>query len=197
MLHVKEDTGLRMELLVGKTTLGLISDFWCVQLTTIGPTSKQTTAMVYQALQLPLTTVTYNGCKAHVIISDTEMELLKLFRNLKPISENHFVILIVNTELIFEHTHIFGDADVTLVSVNKLYRLVTSRISRYFQEITNEDDIFARKTTSLPDFMGITLQVGTFSCPPFSFGTARNLSRLAEKDADDGEFLPILMFKYN
>jgi hypothetical protein len=178
-----------MDLNVGRTTLGLISDIWCVQLTTIGPTSKQTTAIVYQVLQTPITTVTYNGCKGHVIISDTELEVLKLFRNLKPISENRFLILVLNTlKLIFEQTHIFGDADVILVSVKKMYHLVTSRISRYFQEITNEGDIFAAKTTSLPDFMGHTLQVGTFSCPPYSFGTARNVSFLAEEDADDGEF---------
>ena len=157
----------------------------------------QTTAIVHQVLQLPITTVTYNGCKGHVIISDTAVEVLEFFRNLKPISENRFVILIVNTlKLIFEHTHIFGEADVILVSVNKVYHLVTSRISRYFQEITNEGDNFAAKSTSLPDFMGRTLQVGTFSCPPFSFGTARNMSPLAEEDADDSELSYILMFKY-
>jgi len=197
LLQLKEDTELRMELLVVRRTLGLLSDTRCVQLTTIGPTSKQITGIVHQVLQLPITTVTYVGCKGHVIISDTEVEVLKLFRNLKPISENRFVILIVNTlKLIFKHTHIFGDADVTLVSTNKTYHLVTSRISRYFQEITNEGDNFAAKTTSLPDFMGRTLQVGTFSCPPFSFGTARNMSPLAEEDADHGE-LCVLTFKYN
>lgn len=188
MIQLKEDTELRMESLVSRTTLGLVSDIWCVQLTTIGPISIQTTAIVYQVLQLPITTVTYNGCKGHVIISDTEMEVLKYFRNLKPISENRFVILVVNNlNLIFEHTQIFGEADVILVTVNKAYQLVTSRVSRYFQEITNEADSFVAKTNSLPDFMGRTLQVGTFSCPPFSFGTARNMSPLAEEDADDGE----------
>lgn len=197
-MHLKEDTELRMESLVGRTTLGLISDIWCVQLTTIGPTSTQTTALVHQVLQLPVTTVTYNGCKEHVIISDTEVEVLKFFRNLKPISENHFVILVVNApKFIFEETEIFGEADVILVSVHKAYHLVTSKISRYFQEITNEGDNFVAKTTSLPDFMGRTLQVGTFSCPPFSFGTGRNMSPLVEEDADDGELSCILTFKYN
>jgi hypothetical protein len=118
------------------------------------------------------------------------VEVLKFFRNLKPISENRFVILVVNTlKLIFEHTQIFGEADVILVSVNKAYHLVTSRISRYFQEITIEGNNFAVKAASLPDFMGRTLQVGTFSCPPFSFGTARNMSPLIEGDADDGELI--------
>ena len=185
-----------MELLVGRRTFGLLSDIRCVQLTTIGPTSKQATGIVHQVLQLQITTVTYVGCKGHLIISDTEVEVLKLFRNWKPISENRFVILILNTlNLIFENTHIFGDADVTLVSTNKTYHLVTSRISRHFQEITNEGDNFAAKTTSLPDFLGRTLQVGTFSCPPFSFGTARNVSPLAEEDADDGELSRVLTFK--
>ena len=198
MLQLKEDTELRMELSVGRRALGLISDIWCVQLTTIGPTSKQITGIVHQVLQLPITTVTNIGCKGHVIISDTEVEVLKLFRNFKPISENRFVILVLNTlKLIFEHTHVFGDADVTLVCVNKTYHLVTSRISRYFQEITSEGDNFAAKATSLPDFMGRTLQVGTFSCPPFSYGTARNMSPLAEEDADEGELSRILTFKYN
>jgi hypothetical protein len=124
------------------------------------------------------------------------VEVLKFFRNLKPISENRFVIFVVNTlKLIFEHTQIFGEADVILVSVNKAYHLVTSRKSRYFQEITNEGVHFAAKTTSLPDFMGRTLQVGTFSCPPFSFGKARNMSPLAEEDAGDGELSCILTFK--
>jgi hypothetical protein len=197
-MYLKEDTELRMESLVGSTTLGLISDVWCVQLTMIGPTSTQTTAIVHQVLQLPITTVPYNGCKTHVIISDTEVEVLKLFRDLKPISENRFFVLVLNTlQLIFEHTQIFGEADVILVSVNRMYHLVTSRLSRYFQEISNKGDNFAAKTTSLPDFMGRTLQVGTFSCPPFSFGTARNMSPLAEEDADDGELSCILTFKYN
>jgi hypothetical protein len=116
------------------------------------------------------------------------VEVLKFFRNLKPISENRFVILVLNNlKLIFEHTQIFGEADVILVSVSKAYHLVTSRISRYFQEITNEGDKFSVKKNSLPDFMGRTLQVGTFSCPPFSFGTARNMSPLAEEDTNDGE----------
>jgi len=195
-MHLKEDTEHRLESLVGRTTLGSISDIWCVQLTAIGPTSTQNTAIVHQVLQLPITTVTYNGCKGHVIISDTEVEVLKFFRNLKPNSETRFVILVVNTlKLIFEHTQIFGEADVKLVSVNKEYHLVTSRMSRYFQEITNEGDKFAAKTHSLPDFMGRTLQVGTFSCPPFSFGTARNMSPLAEEDAGDGELSCILTFK--
>jgi hypothetical protein len=188
LMQLKEDTELRMESLVSRTTLGLVSDVWCVQLTTIGPISVQTTAIVHQVLQLPITTVTYDGCKGHVIISDTEVEVLKFFRNLKPISENRFVILVANNlKLIFGHTQIFGEANVILVSVNKVYHLVTSRISRYFQEITNGGNMFDVKTNSLPDFMGRTLQVGTFSCPPFSFGTARNMSPLAEEDADDGE----------
>jgi hypothetical protein len=197
-MNLKEGTELRVESLVDRTMHGLLSDLWCVQLTTIGPTSTQTTTIVYQVLQLPITTVTYNGCKGHVVISDTELEALNFFRNLKQISENRFVILVVNTlKLIFEHTHIFGEADVILVSVNKTYHLITSRISRYFQEITNDGDNFAAKTTSLPDFMGRNLQVGTFSCPPFSYVTARNVSPLAEEDADDGELSRILTFKYN
>jgi hypothetical protein len=187
-----------MDLLVGRTIIGFISDMWCVQLTTIGSTSEQTTATVYQILQLPVTTVTYNGCKGHVVISDTEMEVLKLFSNSKTSSENRLVILILNTiTSILEQSHIFGEADVILVSVSKVYHLVMSGISSYFQEITNKVDVFPEKRTSLPDLMGRTLQVGTFSCPPFSFGAARNMSSLAKGDIDDGEFSVVRMFRYN
>ena len=187
-----------MDLHVGRTMLGSISEIWCVQLTTTGYTSKQTTAMVYQLLQLPVTTVTYNGCNWHVIISDTEVEVIKHFRNLKPSSENRFVILILNAiTSVLEHSYIFGDADVILVSENKVYHLVMSRISSYFQEITNEGGIFPSTTTSLPDFMGRTLQVGTFFCPPFSFGTPNNVTVRTKGDIPYGEFFILLILKYN
>jgi hypothetical protein len=187
-----------MDLLVGRTFLGLIPDIWCVQLTTIGSASKQTTAMMYQVLQSPVTTVAYRGCKGHVTVADTETDVLELFSNRKPNSENRLVIMVLNTiSSLLEHSTIFGDADVTLISVNKMYRLVVSKMCRYFQEITNEREIFPRETNSLPDFMGRTLQVGTFACPPFSFGTARNMSYLTKEDIDKGEFPVILMFKHN
>lgn len=173
----------------------LFSDFWCIELRTLGSKSKEITAEIYQVLRLPITTVIDKKCKGHAIISDTEMDILELVSNRNPSSKNRLVILVLNTiNLLLDHSNIFGEADVIVVNSDKIYRLTMSAMSRYFKEVTSESDLFPVKTTSLPDLMGRTLQVGTFVCAPFSFGTAGNVSSAEAEAITDGEFPTALFF---
>jgi hypothetical protein len=176
----------------------LFSDFWCVEVKTIGSKSEEIMAKIYQRLRLPITTVIEKKCKGHAIISDTEMDVLELVCNMNLSSGNRLVILFLNSiSLILEHSNIFGEADVILANVNKIYRLTMSRTSRYFKEVADERDVFPVKTSSLPDLMGRTLQVGTFFCPPFSFGTAGNVSSADAEAMADGEFPAVILFNYS
>jgi hypothetical protein len=176
----------------------LFSEFWCIELRTLGSKTEKITAEIYQVLRIPITTVIDKKCKGHAIISETEMDILGLVSNRNPSSENRLVILVLNAiNLMLDHSNIFGEADVIIVNVDKMYRLTMSTVSRYFKEVTSESDLFPVKTTSLPDLMGRTLQVGTFFCPPFSFGTAGNVSSAEAEAITDGEFLTALLSNYS
>ncbi|XP_023713689.2 glutamate receptor ionotropic, delta-1 [Cryptotermes secundus] len=71
-----------------------------------------------------------------------------------------------------------------------------SAMYRYFKEVTSEIDLLPVKTTSLPDLMGRTLQVGTFVCAPFSFGTAGNVSSAEAEAITDGSLDGIEMLAF-
>jgi hypothetical protein len=194
---IKEDTEHGLESFIGRTMQELFSDFWCIKLRSIGSKSEHITPKIYHVLKLPITTVTDKECKGHAIISDTELDVLELVRNMNSSPENRLVILVLNAiSLILDHSNIFGEAHVILANVDKMYRLAMSRTSRYFQEVASGSDPFPAKTTSLPDLMGRTLQVGTFLCPPFSFGTAGNVSSVEAEALADGEFPTLLLFNY-
>jgi hypothetical protein len=176
----------------------LFSDFWCIEIRTIGFKSEEIAAEIYQGLRLPITTVIDKKCKGHAIISDTEMDVLELVCNMNPSSENRLVILVLNAiNLMLDHSNIFGEADVILANVDKMYRLTMSTASRYFKEVASESDLFPVKTTSLPDLMGRTLQAGTFFCPPFSYGTAGNVSSADAEAIANGELPTVLLFNYS
>jgi hypothetical protein len=173
------------------------SDIWCIHVRTIGSKSEKITEKIFQLLRLPITTAINKDCKGHVIISDTEKDAVELVCNMNPSSENRLVILVLNAiSQILEHSSDFGEADVILVNVDKTYRLVMSRNARHFEEVAGGSDLSPVNTNSLPDFMGRTLQVGTFFCPPFSFGAAGNMSSAKAGDITDGEFLTDLSFDY-
>ncbi|PNF27559.1 hypothetical protein B7P43_G02869 [Cryptotermes secundus] len=175
----------------------LFSDFWCIELRTLGSKSKEITAEIYQVLRLPITTVIDKKCKGHAIISDTEMDILELASNRNPSSKNRLVILVLNAvNLLLDHSNIFGEADVIVVNADKIYRLTMSAMYRYFKEVTSEIDLLPVKTTSLPDLMGRTLQVGTFVCAPFSFGTAGNVSSAEAEAITDGSLDGIEMLAF-
>jgi hypothetical protein len=173
------------------------SDVWCIQVKTIGCKSEKITAKIYQLLRLPITTVIDNECKGQAIVSDTEMDAVALVCKMNPSSGHRLVILVLNAiSEILEHSEVFGEADVILGNADKVYRLAISRNSRYFQEVAAGSDLFPAKTTSLPDFMGRTLQAGTLFCPPFSYGTAGNASSAKAEDTADGEFPTAMLFDY-
>jgi hypothetical protein len=198
LLRTEENRDHGLESLIGRTMHELLSDFWCIEVRTVGFKSEEITAEIYQGLRLPITTVIDKKCKGHAIISDNEIDLLELVCNINPSSENRLVILVLNAiSLILDHSNIFGEADVILASVDKMYRLTMSATSRYFKEVASESDLLPVKTTSLPDLMGRTLQVGTFFCPPFSFGTAGNVSSAEAEVIADGEFPTSLLFHYS
>jgi hypothetical protein len=198
LLRIEEDRGHGLESLIGRTMRELFSDLWCIGLRTIGLKSEEIAAEIYQKLRLPIMTIIDKKCKGYAIISDSEIDVLELVCNVKPSSENRLVIFVLNAvNLILDHSSIFGEADVILASVDKMYRLTISTKSRYFKEVTNERELFPVKPTSLPDLMGRTLHVGTFFCPPFSFGTAGNVSSAEAEAIVHGEFPTFLLFSYS
>jgi hypothetical protein len=198
LLRIEEARDHLLESLIGRMMHESFSDLWCVELRIVGSKSEEITAEIYQVLRLPITTVIDKKCKGHALISDTEMDVLELVCNRNPSSENRLVILVLNAiNLMLDHSNIFGEADVILVNVDKIYRLTMSTTSRYFKEVASESELFPVKTTFLPDLMGRTLQVGTFFCPPFSFGTAGNMSSAEAEAIADGEFPTVLMFNYS
>jgi hypothetical protein len=186
-----------MESLIGRIINESFSDFWCIQIKSVGFKAEKITQQIYEVLRLPITTVTSKECKGHVIISDNEMAVLEQVCNMNPSSENRLVILVLNVvNQILDHSDVFDDADVILASSGKIHRLTMSKNSRYFEEVTGGSKLLPVKTSSLPDFMGRTLQAGTFFCPPFSFGTAGNLSSATAEATADGECLAVLLSHY-
>jgi hypothetical protein len=197
LLRIKENTHKGLESIIGRTMNEFFTDIWCIHVRTIGSKSEEITEKIFQLLRFPITTAINKDCKGHAIISDTEMDAVDLVCNMNPSSENRLVILVLNAiSQILEHSNDFGQADVILVNVDKMYRLVISRNFRHFEEVPGGSDLWPGKTNPLPNFMGRTLQVGTFRCPPFSFGAAGNMSSAKAGDIADGEFLTDLTFDY-
>jgi hypothetical protein len=128
-------------------------------------------------MSLTPTTIGHNyldfPCKEYFVFVESRHELLASVKDL-PFRSRDNVVIFILSEICpgaeFLEARMFGAAQVAVICSVKetVYRLDTLG---ELHEITDNTKLFKGKSSSVKDYMGRSLSVSTFYCPPLSYGT--------------------------
>jgi hypothetical protein len=112
-------------------------------------------------------------CKEYFVLVQNRHQILASVKYLPFRSRDNIVIFILS-EICpgdeFLEARTFGAAKVAVICTDKKAVYSLDPIGR-FHEITDNTKLFEGKSSSIKDYMGRSLSVSTFYCPPLSYGT--------------------------
>jgi hypothetical protein len=112
-------------------------------------------------------------CKEYFVLVESKNEILASVKDL-PFRSRDKVVIFISGEICpggeFLEARTFGAAQVAVICSVKgaVYRLDTLG---ELHEVTDNSKLFKSKSSSIKDYMGRSLSVSTFYCPPLSYRT--------------------------
>jgi hypothetical protein len=173
-----------------KLSSELYSEVRCINFISRGVVAKDTSSEVYKISVTPVVighNYTDFPCQEYFMLVDSKQEIFNFVNNLHFRTYDNVVIFILNDDCPsgkFLDGAVLGAAQVAVVCgvTKSTYRL---DISGDLRVVTDNTNLFQDKTSSLEDYMGRSLTVSTFYCPPFSYGTGNDVNSSSYKEGTE------------
>jgi hypothetical protein len=191
-LHVEEFNGASKQQIQLAVQLSseLFSESSCIDFISSSVVAEDMASDVYKMSLIPVV-IGHNyldfPCKEYIIFVESKHEVLASVKDLPFRSRDDIVIFILSDTCPgdeFLDARTFGAAQVAVVCsfTKAVYRLDTIGV---LHVVTDNTKLFKGKASSLKDYMGRSLSVSTFYCPPLSYGTGNGTT--SSSCAEDGK----------
>lgn len=189
LLHIEESNfSFKPEIeFAVKLSFELHSEFKCINFISRGVVAEGIGSDVYKMSVIPVV-IGHNyinfPCQEYFLLVDSRQEILAALKYLHFRSHDNVIIFILNNDCPsgkFLDVRIFGEAQVAVIcsGTKSTYRLDTAGD---LHVVTDNTNLFQGKPSSVKDYMGRSLTVSTFQCPPFSYGTGNGVTSSSYKE---------------
>jgi hypothetical protein len=177
-----------------KLSSEFFSESRCIGFTSSSVVAEDIAAEVHKLAVTPIT-IGHNyldfPCKEYFVFVESRHDILTCVKDLPFRSRDNVVIFILSDirsggQFLEERT--FGGAQVAVVCsvTGAVYRLDPLG---ELHEVTDNTKLFKDKVSSIKDYMGRSLSVSTFHCPPLSYGTGNGATSSSyREDGKQGNY---------